>query len=155
VLETAKKAAHDEVQKMGDALAERLAVLEAARGDPDVLAERLTALEADRIDPAALAEQVRQSLLPAIPDVNAAVTGVREGLAVDLAAVLQTAKQAARDEAQAMADALPTALPRWKPTASIPKPWPNGSKRPCSRPRRTGRPPCTRPSRPWPDWTPG
>jgi len=106
VLETAKKAAHDEVQKMGDALAERLAVLEAARGDPDVLAERLTALEADRIDPAALAEQVRQSLLPAIPDVNAAVTGVREGLAVDLAAVLQTAKQAARDEAQAMADAL-------------------------------------------------
>jgi len=90
----------------GSGLAERLTVLETDHSATDALAERLTALEADHLGADALTERVRHALLPEIPDVQTAITGVREGLAVDLAAVLQTAKQAARDEAKAMGDAL-------------------------------------------------
>ena len=123
VLETAKNAAQEAIAHLGatlgarlDALeaagaevpglAERLTVLETDHSATDALAERLTALEADHLGADALTEQVRHALLPEIPDVQTAVAGVREGLAVDLAAVLQTAKQAARDEAKAMGDAL-------------------------------------------------
>lgn len=89
VLETAKQAAKTEAAAVGDALTARIEALEAAPLDPDALAER-----------------VRAALLPDLPDVGAAIAGVREGLSVDLAAALQTAKQAAKDEATAVADAL-------------------------------------------------
>lgn len=95
-----------EAQGATEALIERLAALEAESQAGKALTERVDALEADHQSADALTEQVRQALRPDIPDVQAAIAGVREGLAVDLAAALQTAKQAARDEAKAMGDAL-------------------------------------------------
>jgi hypothetical protein len=74
VLETAKQTARDEAKAVADALT-----------------PRLDALEADHVDPQALAEQVRQAVLPDLPDLDAA---------------LEAAKQAAKDEAKALGDAL-------------------------------------------------
>lgn len=64
VLRTAKQAARDEASAMGEALA-----------------SRIEALETDRLDPDALAEQVRQALLPAVSDGEAALETAKQALA--------------------------------------------------------------------------
>jgi predicted component of type VI protein secretion system len=143
VLETARQAARDEAKAMGEALAARIEALEADRVDPEALTEqvrqavlpalpdldaalasagqaardeakamdeiltaRIEALEAGRVDPEALTEQVRQAVLPALPDVPAALTGLRESLSRDLSAVLETARQAAKAAAETMGQSL-------------------------------------------------